>query len=249
MNILNYLEFLFNHLKLIDDDTLKEKAIFESLCNISYDKKITPDNYLDVANLNFTFDMSKNWLYDRKNYENSHAYAKIYVPIKSDYFYQALREFTNIIEEIRNLNIGLGQSKFRVTPANDAVILRLQSERALLKALELIENNPLIKRSIDKPNLFIPNINGLGITSDFGGSYLLIVEILLTNYLKECLKNEERPTLKSFINFIENTDFTKNLLIFKMCDYDIDLMYDYKETLIGKTLMEDDKKLIKSFFK
>ncbi len=245
MNILNYLNFLYLNLKSIDDEYLLSKTIFETLSNISYDFRINQTNYLEFANSNFTFDISNNWLYDRKVYEVSHAYAKLYIPLKPNYFFKAIKEFVDIVEKIRELNIGLGQTKFRVNPSNDAVILRFQTQEALIEALKLIENNNILKESIDTPNLFIPNINGIGFSSDAGGSYILIVELILTDYIKTCIANCSKPSLESFRRFIENIDFMKNLLIAKMCDYDEDIMYDYKDTLIGKINSENDKKLIK----
>lgn len=241
-------------IKEIDDNFLnnntKDKTIRRYLLN-SYNNSfnITKDNYLKISNSNFSFDYGNNWLYDKLVYVNSYSFSKVYFSIQKEKYFKVINELVKIIEILRSYNNGIGQCKFRTFPSNDSVILRFSEKDAFISFTKLIENNQEVLNSIGKPNLFIPNINGVGMTSDAGGAYVFIVEILVTDYLNKCILEKIEPNTHDFTKFILNTDFMKVLLIAKMCNYDEDIAMDYKDILVGKINGEDDKKLIKSMFK
>lgn len=240
-------------IKEIDNSILndidKEKLIRRFILN-SYNNsyKLTKDNYLEIANQNFGFDYGNNWLYDKSIDVNSYSFCKVYFSIQKEKYYKTIKELVNCIEILRSYNNGIGQCKFRTFPSNDSVILRFNKKDAFITFSKLIERNKEIINSIGKPNLFIPNINGVGMTTDAGGAYVFIVELLVTDYLNKCILEKTEPNTRDFTKFILNTDFMKVLLIAKMCNYDEDIAMDYKDILLGKVNGENDKKLIKSMF-
>ena len=227
----------------------REKLIRRYLLN-SYNNSynLNNDNYLEIANANFSFDYGNNWLYDKSVDVNSYSFCKVYFSVQKEKYYKIIRELVKTIELVKSFNNGIGQCKFRTFPSNDSVILRFSKKEAFISFMNILEKNKEILNSIGKPNLFIPNINGVGMTTDAGGAYVFIVELLLTEFLNKCILEKNEPTSKEFTKFILNTDFMKVLLIAKMCNYDEDIAMDYKDILVGKINGEDDKKLIKSMY-
>lgn len=211
--------------------------------------RINDSNYLNISNANFIIDNSNNWLYDKSVNVSSNSFCKVYFGIKKEKYFKIIKSIVKIIEIVKSYNNGLGQCKFRTFPSNNSVILRFKEKEAFITFMNIIQDDKDILNCLSKPNLFIPNIGGVGISTDSGGAYTFVVEILLTNYLFLCVDNKQEPTLDDFTRFILNTDFMKVLLIAKMCNYDEEIAYDYKENLVGKINGEDDKKLIKMMFR
>lgn len=211
--MLAFLKHIYKIYKSNPKKNFDYDIVYEELmkCNLSRDDKDLlglPKNnfnlfqewinhFKNASSINVLWDES--W-YHFCRFENdleySDNYIKIYIPVK----YNNLKNDVINLFTFLNKNNIKHSSKVSNVVRSDNVIIRLDSKdtASLEKILEYIKNSNI---SLNKPNPFVPTINGIGYMIESGISYNMEMAKLIDKYTKQLISTKEIPNIMNFINF------------------------------------------------
>ena len=86
--------------------------------------------------------------------------------------------------------------------------------------------------------MFVPNIDGIGIIYDDGGSYIRFVTEYIQNYVNFAIRTNQKVNLDDFILFVSECNTSDNSISHST-------YLQYKKTLLGKLKDEKDEKILK----
>ena len=193
----------------------------------------------------YSLDRSQNFLYDNTSTTGMFPYCKVYLPIKPSTYHKVFDELIDLHQELRSetrKELGstraIGQFKLRTSPANDAVVYRFNKREGYEIFIELLRQRKEIMKRLGKPNMFVPNIDGIGIIYDDGGSYIRFVTEYIQNYVNFAIRTNQKVNLDDFILFVSECNTSDNSISHST-------YLQYKKTLLGKLKDEKDEKILK----
>ena len=242
--------------KMGKDRWLKHSDIYNVLCYYSLkesDKpKVRTDEFLidgldneyffpywterfkDKKNINVFVD--PNWSYFIQfvnNASRQDEYIKLYIPIDDNHLYNG----ANMLFDFLERNNITHQSKISKRVRADNVIVRLhKNDKAnAQRIIDFVNNTPYLKEGLNKPNPFIPTINGIGYMIEHGNSY----NSDITDYIQEFI-NQARQKRKFRVSADEFREFLydckkKNLTFSQgVPDFDDSLLDTFEMAYSGK---------------
>ena len=143
------------------------------------------------------------------NKSRGDEFIKIYVPINSEGLENGVTELFNFMAT-HNMH---HQSKVGKFLRNDNVVIRLDKgdEKSLKMLLHFINTNPRIKPYLNKPNPFLPCINGIGVMNETGISYNSELCSIITNYIQEHRK-DSKISVDDFMKYAKQRMYKKEML-------------------------------------
>ena len=126
-------------------------------------------------------------------------YIKLYVPLDYNHIQDGVIELFNFVEQ---LNVSHASKVARVI-RNDNVVIRLSAsnKKEALQIIDFISNNPYIKAGLNRPNPFVPTINGVGWMLDVGESYNGRIADEISSYTNLVISKNKKPNLKEFYDY------------------------------------------------
>lgn len=143
------------------------------------------------------------------NQSQGGEYIKLYIPINAAGLETAVPELFNFMA--RN-NIK-HQSKVGKFLRNDNVVIRLNKgdEKSLKMIVDFVNSNQKIKPYLNKPNPFLPCINGIGVMNETGISYNSQLCDIITMYIEEH-KNDKKIDINDFMRYAKKHMYKKEML-------------------------------------
>lgn len=228
-----------------EEDEKRIKELFEKRRSRIMEEFKT--DYENTSPFNW-FKSSPNFVYhNRFIYSTKHTnniYCKAYLSIKPEKYIDVILKIQDFVDKlyINYPDEEIGECKFRINPANDAIVLRFASKKHYEEFLNFLDNNPDIQESYDTPNLFIPrDDHGVSLLPDNGGSYNKFVAILMYNYMLKCKEENLGVSVEDFCKFIDSYDYLENGIKLIAGEGMIDY---FKNILIGKLKSKPDSELL-----
>lgn len=176
---------------------------------------------------------SENWKYwcQFVNKSQRGEYIKLYVPLDSE----GLENGVNELFEFMAKHDMHHQSKVGKFLRNDNVVIRLDKgdEKSLRMLIDFINSNPRIKNHMNKPNPFLPCIDGIGVMNETGISYNSELCDIIVSYVN-MKKNQGRIDVEDFIQFAKQNMYKKEMhSAFMKATSSEPQYFDAKENLHG----------------
>lgn len=140
-------------------------------------------------------------------------FIKLYIPIAYNHLSDASKQLFDFVEQLNVYH----ESKINKEIRSDNIIIRLKRNDfdSARKIISFINSNQIIKKGLNRPNPFIPTINGVGYMVESGESYSRQIAILLTEYLNDFCNNHKgklirvnKPTVEEFYNlYIKKAEY------------------------------------------
>lgn len=130
-------------------------------------------------------------------------FIKLYIPIDYDHLYDGANILFNFMERNNFTHLSKISKYTRV----DNIIIRLKKSdtETAQKIIDFINNNPYLKSGLNKPNPFIPTINGIGFMQEHGNSYNSDLSYYIAGYINKCRRNGIRDVnAEGFKEFLED---------------------------------------------
>lgn len=145
----------------------------------------------------------------KEYFNNNRNYIKLYIPMKQKNLFSCVNVLFDYIRDAKILHISKVADKIR----SDNVVVRIPKNdiESAQKIISFIENNNTIKNNLNKPNPFVPTVNGIGLMFESGISYNSEMAKLISNYIKECLIKKEKPMISSFYKWFKNNNISSEL--------------------------------------
>ncbi len=183
-----------------------------------------------------------NFAYSIKHTKN--IYCKAYLSIKPEKYINVMIKLQEFIDKLyeNHPDEEIGEIKFRVVPANDAIVLRLASRKHYEEFINFLDNNPEIQESYDTPNPFIPrDDHGVALLPDKNSTYNKFITTLLLHYMFKCKEENKNVSVEDLCSFIKAYDCT-TMRFTMMCGKN--MADTFKNILIGKLLSKPDSELL-----
>lgn len=203
----------FNHFMNMEErSVLNNKAL-------STTKKI--EEYFKGTNVHTQREKGFLWFFNGEIRGNE---IKLYIPLDLDQFYQGP---IDLFEFLQKENIE-HQSKISEIYRNDNMVVRLNTMEDAKKVIDFVNKTPSLAR-IQKPNPFVPTVNGVGMAMDNTYSYNAEVCKILEQAYRVYGQDLNLENLKTFVKNIlsrgiGNLDIKDiyRILQIKLEDFEID---------------------------
>ena len=160
--------------------------------------------------------VNPNWSYFCQFVNNiSHSterFIKLYIPVDAEHLYDGANILFDYLERNNISHLSKISKKVRV----DNIIVRLNYDdmATAMKIIEFVNSNPYLRQGLNKPNPFVPTINGIGIMREHGNSYNSDISNYIQAYINECrkrgLRNVNADNFRNFLAACQKNNITYN---------------------------------------
>ena len=176
---------------------------------------------------------SPDWKYWCQFTNNGYAdeYIKIYVPLDGDGLYDCAKDIFNFMAK-HNMS---HQSKVGKELRNDNVVIRLHKgdEKSLRLLIDYINSNPRIQAHLNKPNPFLPSIDGIGVMNETGISYNDELCKTITRFVNRN-RNADRLRVEDFLEYMKRYTYKREVFsAFKHATSSEEQYFDANEIVYG----------------
>lgn len=163
-------------------------------------------------------------------------YIKLYVPLDLEYLYAGVNQLFDFLDKNQILHQSKVSKKVRV----DNVIIRLRKGdyESARKIIDYINSNLYIHDGLNKPNPFIPTVNGVGIMDEHGNSYNSDISYYIERYIQICRSRNCGVSAANFKYFLEECKKRNMRFDGEDLAFDDSLLETFNEAYTGKKKME-----------
>ena len=164
-------------------------------------------------------------------------FIKLYIPIDAAHLHDGANILFDFLERNNISHLSKISKKLRV----DNVIVRLNynDRETAMKIINFINSNPYLKSGLNKPNPFVPTVNGIGYIQDYGFSYVSDLAHYICLYINSCRK-QGLPDVNAegFRDFLQDCKKSNVVLAAHQKEFDGIMMhnFDIAYTGIAKSL-------------
>ncbi|MBQ4583321.1 MAG: hypothetical protein IJA94_00245 [Bacilli bacterium] len=145
----------------------------------------------------YLFPNSEFWGFkSRKEDSSNKEWFKIYVAVDYDHINKSVNSLINFLNSQTDFIYDMKVAK---KMRSDNIVIRVKNENHVKIILEFINNNTVIQEGLNAQNPLIPNINGIGLINDLGGSY----NDFMAGIVCEFLKQSNNISYGAFISFLK----------------------------------------------
>lgn len=193
---------------------------------------------------NIRFALKSHYIYDVFAQHEQH-FVKLYFSVEPEHYIEVVGQMIEVIRELQKENNDeLPQSQLRTTPSKEAGVLRVQNQEVLDQLIEKLDQVDFLNKQND--HLFLPTYKGYPIINDNGGTYYGFLSYLLTDYVYECIDQNQEVQVESFINYIKTHDYKEDPFIIKVCK-GFESTSLYRQILLAKLNQIDNDMILSEY--
>ena len=134
-------------------------------------------------------------------------FTKFYIPLDKEH----LEDGVNLIFDFLDKNNISHCSKVSKEVRSDNVIIRINKKDTVArdKILKFLNKNKFINSGLNKPNPFVPMINGIGIMDEHGNSYNREISYYIYGYLEYAKENGLEVSANQFRHYLKYCEQNK----------------------------------------
>ena len=183
---------------------------------------------------------SPSWKYwcQFTNHGSAEEFIKIYVPLDSEGLYECVEDIFKFMAKHNMYH----QSKVAKELRNDNVVIRLHKgdEKSLRLLVDYINTNPRIQAHLNRPNPFLPSIDGIGILNETGISYTDELCKTITNFIN-INRSKNKVTVDEFLDYMKKCTYKREVYAaFKHATSEEEQYFDAHEKVEGN-ISENEK--------
>ncbi len=161
------------------------------------------DRFKDKKNISAFRDHNRPYFFRFTNKipNSTRKFIKLYIPIDGEHLYDG----ANLLFDYLERNNIPHESKISKKVRVDNVIVRLNYNdvEAAQNIINFINSNPYLRSGLNKPNPFIPTINGIGFMKEHGNSYNSDLSYYIKEFINEARKRgQENVSAEEFRNYL-----------------------------------------------
>ncbi|MBQ9833828.1 MAG: hypothetical protein IJO33_01390 [Bacilli bacterium] len=132
----------------------------------------------------------------RKEDSSNKEWFKIYVAVDSNHIYKSVN---SLIDFLNSQTEFVYDMKVAKKMRSDNIVIRVKNENHVQGILDFIKANLTIQKGLNAQNPLMPNINGIGLINDLGGSYNDFIAGIVCDFLKQ----NDDLSYESFVNYLK----------------------------------------------
>ena len=132
----------------------------------------------------------------RKEDSSNKEWFKIYVAVDYDHIKKSVN---SLIDFLNSQTEFIYDMKVAKKMRSDNIVIRVKNENHVQSILDFIKTNLTIQKGLNPQNPLMPNINGIGLINDFGGSYNDFMAGIVCDFLKQ----NDDLSYESFVNYLK----------------------------------------------
>ena len=126
----------------------------------------------------------------------SNTWYKIYLPVDYEHLDKSVK---NLISYLNEHDEYVYDMKVAEKMRSDSIIIRVKYEAQAKEILNYIQESSYIQEGLNVANPMLPNINGIGIIKDMGGSYNDYISMVIVDFLSKTTDY----SYTSFVNYLK----------------------------------------------
>ncbi len=230
-----YAVLKFYNLK--NDDRVKDKfgrEVFDGIDNEGF-FKYWENRFASKKHIHVYVDPRWTYFFQFTNNisHSTERFIKLYVALDSKHLYDGANLLFDFLERNNISHLSKISKKLRV----DNVIIRLNYDdfESAKKIIDFINKTPFLKAGLNKPNPFIPTINGIGYMQEHGNSYNSDISDFIKEYLNVARRRgQESVSAEEFRTFLQECQKNNITYVPDQIDFDDSLMNTFEIAYTGK---------------